>query len=477
MAVKIVCVVSNLKTTMKTHTYTVWNGGEVTGAHTNEAPIRALLRTAQQAGRPVEEVLMLATDLARESMAYTVDGQASEGTVQKYLTDSIETFCRQEQIPVVPETIVIPCSFDRFDCCLNDLLCHVNEGDKLYIDTTGGQRDAVNWMVLSMQILKYAKVTISCIAYSVFDAKDPAKNRVEEKKDQYRGLDLMQAVEEFTACGRAEKLDALFKNSSNESVKQLCANMKKFTDALAMCRTRNIADKICDIQQGMRQLKNEPVTGMGANEQLFQAVLPLLERNFIAQEAAGLRQIQEMIRWCCKAGLGMPALALFRETFPDILAETELLYPSEELKQKMAAFPKLSGNPNAAMLDMILYRKTLNDFRNQAIRSVQEQTLQDPLAVVEYLNEANGAYIITVLPKEDLRKFLCYYHFLRIMRNTVMHAGVRPDRLFSFEVRELALPSRLEDVGSSTVCNAINAVMNLLEKAQKTYGNTARHQP
>ena len=466
MAVKLLCIVSDLKNDLSVNTYSVWKGGEVTGAHTNEAPVRALLRTAGQAHRPVKEVLMLATDVAMESKSYTVGDKPAQGTAQQYLENSIAEFCRQDGLPLCPRTTVIRCQFDRFDRCLSGLLAHVNSGDEVYIDTTGGQRDAANWLVLSMQVLKYAKVNIGCIAYSVYDRQNSKKNRVEDKTSQYRGLDLMQAVEEFTACGRAEKLAAFFKNSRSESVKQLCARMKNFTDTLAMCRTRDMAEKICAIQNGMRQLKNEPAARMGANEQLFLAMLPLLEQNFITQEAAGPQQTQELIHWCCNAGLGMPALALFRENFPDMLADAGLLYPSEELKRALLDTPKKRDNPNTITLEMVLFENTLEDLRWNTKKTVQEQTLQHPLAVVEQLNRANGAAIVTTLEENELCRMLCYYHFLRAMRNTAMHAGGRADRLFPFETRELALPARLEDVGSSTVCNAINAVLNLLENAR-----------
>ena len=465
MAVKLLCIVSDLKDTLTTSSYKVWKGGRVEGAHTNEAPVRALLRVARENGRPVTEVLMLTTPMAEQRKTYTLDGIPGESSAREYLVKSIAAFCKQEGMPEPPSATAIPCNFEHFERCLSGLLLHVQQEDEIYIDTTGGQRDAANWLVLTMQVLKYAHVRIPCVVYSVFYRNDPSANRVDQKTSQYQTLDLMQAVEEFTSCGRAEKLYSFYRSSRCEPIRLLCEKMKAFTDTLAMCRTRGMSEKISEIQEGMRALRENPPSRVGASEQLFLALIPLLEKNFISATGKGPQQMLELIRWCCKAGLGMPALALFRENFASMLTEARLIYPSKELARKMQ-----DQHVQANLLEMILYQSTLADLYRDSRKAIQETTLRFPLKAIEFLNCNNQAEIHTSLPEPELSRMLCYYHFLWLMRNTAMHAGDRAGRLSEFERIELALPARLEDIGASTVCNIINAAMNRLENDIRQYG-------
>ena len=106
---------------------------------------------------------------------------------------------------------------------------------KLYIDTTGGFRNAAMLFLIIGRIMSYLGIEIEDIFYTGWSQK---KCTVHEIKDTYDLLDLISGFEEFLMFGSAKKLNAHYKLNEEDKKNNSCTLNQKSIDELIKAMDR-----------------------------------------------------------------------------------------------------------------------------------------------------------------------------------------------------------------------------------------------
>ena len=133
MSVKIILFVSSLPRTLERAAYLCPDGSAVEGAQTNEAPVRYLLSRYPE----VSEILCIVTpeaESAYEYLGHTLNGDHPE---------------------LILRCIPYQEGEDFNGAPLAAILGQVQSGDEILLETTGGFRNAVMYLLLLSRVLSY----------------------------------------------------------------------------------------------------------------------------------------------------------------------------------------------------------------------------------------------------------------------------------------------------------------------------------
>ena len=128
-------------------------GGPVEGVQTNDAPVKYLLREHPD----ISEILCLVTTEA-EKKAW--------GRFQKVVGEA------NPEVQCHP--IFIPDGKDFAQDILPEVISKTQKDDEIFLETTGGFRDAVMYLLLISRALSYAGVKISGAVYRCPKVSSPA---------------------------------------------------------------------------------------------------------------------------------------------------------------------------------------------------------------------------------------------------------------------------------------------------------------
>ena len=208
---------------------------------------------------------------------------------------------------------------------------------RLYIDTTGGFRNAAMIFLILGRIMSYLGIEVADVFYT---SRKDGDCSVHPIKDTYELLDLVAGFEEFKLYGSAKKLNAHFKanqvienrrenfdtenmENNNSSIHELLSAMDSFSEAINISSRGSFEQAIKRLDESLALVRST-IDNPSANKNFDQELVELLQdpieksydtlldhhRNNTSDELA-------YIDWCLDHDYLQQALTLFCEYVPE----------------------------------------------------------------------------------------------------------------------------------------------------------------
>lgn len=172
---------------------------KVSGVQSNEAPVKYLLQHYEN----VSEILCVVTKEAKKSG-------------WDWFCDAIKKV--KENIKIIE----IPCDGEDSETFIKgpmqQILEKIESGDELLLETTGGFRNAIIYMILAARILSHAGIQITGAVYSNFQ-----KGKIEDLSQTMQLFDLVEGMKEMTSFGSVEDIRKYYGQTEekDEKIKNL----------------------------------------------------------------------------------------------------------------------------------------------------------------------------------------------------------------------------------------------------------------
>jgi hypothetical protein len=253
-------------------------------------------------------------------------------------------------------TVEIPCgnSLDDTKQLGNNIIClceaivaykeqlPANSKIKLYIDTTGGFRNAAMLFLIVGRIMSYLGIEVANIFYTSWNK---GKCTVHEIKDIYDLLDLIAGFEEFLMFGSAKKLNDHYKLDSlvrtkgdqdlnQKSINDLIKAMNRFSDVINISRRGEFKTELSYLAERLSKIRfDQDSSAEDFNYQLIKFLREPIEKEYTSLFEPKMLNINDdlsYVEWCLKHDYVQQALTLFKECVPTVLIEKGIIEVDKE---------------------------------------------------------------------------------------------------------------------------------------------------
>lgn len=293
--------------------------GKIKGTYTNDAPVKYILKFLNNQKKNLDKIIC------------TVTGEA-ESAFEKYI-ETVNKFCIENNYSI-PEIIKVKSSFDSSDMALTvkEMLDYINKDDKIYIDTTGGARNASYLLMFVVRFLEYEGIKLEKAVYSIYDRKTPSNNKIEDVTELYNMFNLINSANTFTSFGNSTGLAEYFKDTRNELIKKVISAMNEFSDSVTLCKT-NLDETLKKLNVSLKELQNAEVSE--ENEILFQRIIDVIRQKFNLTEDNPEVDFINLIKWCIDNSLIQQAITIYTEKIPDYLLRKKYFTISENVRNEI----------------------------------------------------------------------------------------------------------------------------------------------
>jgi hypothetical protein len=466
----------------------------ISGRQTNEAPIKYLL----QRDSSIQKIICICTKAAKEKKKY--DNFPQEVSAYGYLEDQLKKVSPAECVPVDFEG-------DNFEQeVIPKILELVQRNDKIYLETTGGLRNAVSQLILLAQVLEYQKqksqeTRLLGAVYSNYQTKC-----IEDVTNDYRVFDLITALNEFQHLGGTALLEEYYKGS-DLTVTSLIDAMKKLSECIVLCRTQKeglLEGCIKNFQKALSEAKN-------ANDPMFRVLLPIFEEKFSFPNS-----VPDIVRWCLENNLILQALTIYNDCIPEYIIEQKkiLKVPDNLLLDPKPKNPN-SGtkSPNSGHKNRYVYALTdtkngffslghkIHDSNNdnnewKAILNLPENAEEDAdkfdpgVWLAHNLNNPSfeqldslvqdgktfNGFHVNILRK-DMRNLCINYMYINLLRNYLCHDGGEMSSQVSrrYYLTGRCSKPKFDNITVQRVRTVMRDALNQLEKCAATANKGTSH--
>lgn len=253
-------------------------------------------------------------------------------------------------------TVEIPCgnSLDDTKQLGNNIICLCeaivaykeqlpeNSKIKLYIDTTGGFRNAAMLFLIVGRIMSYLGIEVANIFYTSWNK---GKCTVHEIKDIYDLLDLIAGFEEFLMFGSAKKLNDHYKLDSfvrtkgdqdlnQKSINDLIKAMNRFSDVINISRRGEFKTELSYLAERLSKIRfDQDSSAEDFNYQLIKFLREPIEKEYTSlfePKVLNTNDDLSYVEWCLKHDYVQQALTLFKECVPTVLIEKGIIEVDKE---------------------------------------------------------------------------------------------------------------------------------------------------
>lgn len=281
MATKIILFVSSLPRTLERMTYLCPDGSTVEGAQTNEAPVRYLLGRYPQ----VSEILCIVTPEAEPACDY------------------LDRALKENRPELVLRRIPYREGEDFNGAPLSAILSAVQAGDEILLETTGGFRNAVMYLLLLSRVLSYVGVRTVYAVYSNFPRK-----RIEDISHLIGLFDLVGGMQELSSFGSARTLRTYYgPTPADPAIGGLLTSMEQLSETITLCRTNQLGERMKAFNQAMEIAKD-------CADPLMRELLPAFREKF----GKKLNTVS-LIKWCVESDMLQQALTVYTERIPRLI--------------------------------------------------------------------------------------------------------------------------------------------------------------
>lgn len=217
-----------------------------------------------------------------------------------------------------------------------------NSKIKLYIDTTGGFRNAAMLFLIVGRIMSYLGIEVANIFYTSWNK---GKCTVHEIKDIYDLLDLIAGFEEFLMFGSAKKLtdyckldglvkDVDSKKPNQKSIDDLIKAMNRFSDVINISRRGEFKTELSYLAERLSKIRfDQDSSAEDFNYQLIKFLREPIEKEYTSLFEPKMLNINDdlsYVEWCLKHDYVQQALTLFKECVPTVLIEKGIIEVDKE---------------------------------------------------------------------------------------------------------------------------------------------------
>ena len=357
--------------------YTCPDGTTVLGTQTNDAPVRYLLR----AHSDITEVICVTTKAAQAGVKRLEallrrDGLAVKVTGVPY--DENQNFA-ETAIPAI----------------VNE---HVREGDSIYLDTTGGFRNANMYLLLLSRVLTYQGISTAGAVYSNFQAK-----RVEDISHLIGMFDLVGGMQELSSMANVKSLSAYYQNTRDPKIKLLVDSMKDLTEAISICQTQGLDEKMKTFNEALNGVED-------CSDPLMCVLIPTFREKF----GHGMTT-PVVIRWCVDNGMVQQALTLYYEQIPAYLLRER----KDILEAKPQAFDGLDKKNYYESVEKACFEKHLLSMLHYDMPSAEALNHLE----MEMIDKSESKLFKFKCSYAKMHDILADYLYIRSIRNMVNHAN------------------------------------------------------
>mgnify|MGYP000087537821 CR=1 FL=1 len=235
----------------------------------------------------------------------------------------------------------------------------------LYLDVTGGPRDANMLILIISRMLAYDEnIHVKNVLYSNINSKD---GRVDSITNAYNLLDFVAGIAEFINFGSMHSLNKYFDGMDKElrsnHLNRLLEAMGKFTRMTMLCRYGEFKAAIAELESAMENFESEyskAATKDILEETMYSFFVRIKDKYqlLFTQNKDSVQYIINLIRWTCENNYIQQALTLITERMPECFFDenTPLLKLNSDVnlrKEVEAEFVKFKKEkPEYRMYDM-----------------------------------------------------------------------------------------------------------------------------
>lgn len=384
MAKKVILFLSELRPNVREKEYICPGGLRVTGGQTNEAPVKYLLAAYPDITQILCIVTPRAYATAWQRFSETVTAAAPGVTLR--------------QIPFADGE-------DFSDGPLTEVMRQVQSGDEIFLETTGGFRNAIMHLLLLSRILSFRGIRTEKAVYSNFE-----NSEIQDVSHLIGLFDLVGGMQEMTSFGNTRTLRAYFgRPAGNPAVEQLLASVEVLQEAIALCRTKDLADIMGEFDRALGNAEQ-------CTDPLMQQLLPAFRQKFGSKGKK--LTTPALIKWCIQSDMIQQALTVYTERIPAyIIHSGRHLLVGEQVRQP----PAQSYEDRDAVQftkDFLLLSKRyrLVERQDNSVRSYVE-TLEN----LEYLIKDSGYQVLC--PIDQMHRICMDYLYIKMVRNMTNHAN------------------------------------------------------
>lgn len=269
-----------------------------------------------------------------------------------------------------------------------------NSKIKLYIDTTGGFRNAAMLFLIVGRIMSYLGIEVVNIFYTSWNK---GKCTVHEIKDIYDLLDLIAGFEEFLMFGSAKKLNDHYKLDSfvrtkgdqdlnQKSINDLIKAMNRFSDVINISRRGEFKTELSYLAERLSKIRfDQDSSSEDFNYQLIKFLRDPIEKEYTSLFVPKILNTNDdlsYVEWCLKHDYVQQALTLFKECVPTVLIEKGIIEVDKDIFCKYLEEKKLSKH-KSVLKDAFTYwlnensdRKVDNSFTFDEFYSIYAKNVK-----------------------------------------------------------------------------------------------------
>lgn len=291
MAKKILLFLSTCREESPEYEYRCPDGTMVRGVQSNEAPVKYLLACYPD----ISEIICIVTEKAKQTAWERFCKEISKENPKIKITD---VFCDGEDSEAFVKGP------------MPKILANVNSGDEIFLDTTGGFRNAVIYMLLISRILSYSGIPVKAAVYSNFQNKE-----IEDLSETMRLFDLVEGMQEMTSFGSVHSIKQYYEATGKKDgkIEKMLWAVEELTETVSLCRTEALDEKTRQFNDALKEAEK-------SEDLLFRQMLTAFKKKF-----GGQWNVISILNWCVESGMVQQALTIYTERIPAYLMQRGML--------------------------------------------------------------------------------------------------------------------------------------------------------
>ena len=354
MATKIILSLSKLNKKpdgkVNSYCYLTPNKAKYQGVQTNEAPVKYFL--SQDSA--ISQILCLVTPTVKDK----------ENGAMEYFRQAVHKINPLVQILEID----IPDDGRISDKTMAALLQHVNKGDQVYLDTSGGARYTVMGLIQLVRLLEYKGVKLKKAVYANLSSKPlPTLDDVTEL---YQSQNLISGMQELTTFGSVHILKTYFFGNTTEdgkTIQKLLNAIGNMTDAITLCRLETL-------ERTMTVYQTEMAAAASIKNPIMRELVDFFRNKFGTKIT-----VPWVVLWCLEHRMLLQALTIYREWMPKYLLRESGLFTAvpDKLDERFAGAQKKYRDDNVALWEQFIHLAQTENINLQDNIYVMISTLEN----------------------------------------------------------------------------------------------------
>lgn len=269
--------------------------GQFTGINSSDAPTKYILKYIDNNNSILDEIICIVTE-------------QSKNNLENY-KELLSKYCTENEISS-PKITDILYSANTSET-IKSITENIHKDDNIFIDTTGGFRDISYILLFIVRFLEYAGINFKKAIYGNYNDFS-----IIDVTSTYKLFNLINSADNFTSFGSSQALSQIFENTNNQYIKNLIQSMNDFSNAITLCRTKNIDDIFSRLNTNLNKLANNINTDNGY-ELLFYQMTDLIRQKFQLDNPS--IDYVNIINWCLDNNLIQQAITIYTDKIPKYL--------------------------------------------------------------------------------------------------------------------------------------------------------------